>query len=923
MASKLKVVSLNVRGLNNNQKRRKIFLWLRDLKFDIILLQETFCTSKSERILKCSWQGEMFNACSDSSHSRGVAILFRKNLDCKVLNYNTSIDGRKILLNLEFKENLFTIVSIYAPNHVSEKISFFKTLKNWVRSHALNMNNLLIGGDFNCCLTPVSSTPRSHVNDNSRKYLLDMMSDFNCQDCCVIKNMKLSGFTYYDKSTKQCNILDYILMSKHFSLDIEQIKIVQPLRDNDVIDHNALLVVFKITDFTRGPGYWKFNNSLLHNSDFIDTIVQVISDTGNKYSSIGSKRMFWEILKFNIRESSIKYSISKAKRDTFDIKSLQEELDLINKNVLPLDSQSLSSSSLSRKKEIESLLQNYYDKKSKGYYVRSRAKWINEGETGSKYFLNLEKQRQNNNVIKRVKNQKGEILQREDEILNEISNFYTDLYTSTCVPSSDICEYLSGIENLQKITNFESSICDAQLNEKEILAAIHSLKLNKSPGLDGLTPEFYKSFWNNIKTPFVNMLNETYSEEQLPDSLRQAVIALIFKKGNKDLLKNYRPISLCNYDYKILAIILARRLQKVIPNLISLDQTAYIKNRFIGINARFLYDIVEYCENFHKPGILISLDFQKAFDSIEWNFMEKTLETFGFGEKFRKWIKILYTNPCFLVKNNGWISQKRGMTRGIRQGCPVSALLFILCVEILALKLKQSNEISGIKIGSFTSLVTQHADDTSLTLDNIDSVIPALSIINTFSKLSGLKLNMDKTKGIWLGSLKNGPDYFAGLSFTEQCIKSLGIYIGPDKIECISKNWESRIKKFKNILLSWKTRKLTLYGKALIVNMLAMPTLVYNFSLLTVPLEIMKDIEKSIYEFIWGKRHRIKKNTIIGKKCNGGINLVDVESKIDSLKAAWVHKLCSLDNKCRAIIDQYLKKLCVHFDVFFKNEFSQ
>ena len=126
-------------------------------------------------------------------------------------------------------------------------------------------------------------------------------------------------------------------------------------------------------------------------------------------------------------------------------------------------------------------------------------------------------------------------------------------------------------------------------------------------------------------------------------SQRLSIITLIHKKGDKKLLQNYRPLSLTNTDYKIIAFVFARRLQTILDKLISKDQTAYVKGRFIWENARLILDIFEYCENNDQEGILLFLDFEKAFDSVEWNFLLKTLKKFNFGNNFIEWIKILYT----------------------------------------------------------------------------------------------------------------------------------------------------------------------------------------------------------------------------------------------------------------------------------------
>ena len=149
------------------------------------------------------------------------------------------------------------------------------------------------------------------------------------------------------------------------------------------------------------------------------------------------------------------------------------------------------------------------------------------------------------------------------------------------------------------------------------------------------------------------MLYESFEKGILPASLRKAVITLIFKQGDRSNLKNYRPISLTNSDYKILTFVLAKRLQQVISKLVSPDQSGYIKTRYIGFNARLIMDIIENAETNNISGAIICLDYEKAFDSLNWNFMLASLQKFGFGPEFIKWVNILYTFPSFCVKNNG------------------------------------------------------------------------------------------------------------------------------------------------------------------------------------------------------------------------------------------------------------------------------
>ena len=237
--------------------------------------------------------------------------------------------------------------------------------------------------------------------------------------------------------------------------------------------------------------------------------------------------------------------------------------------------------------------------------------------------------------------------------------------------------------------------------------------------------------------------------------------------------------------------------------IVSKEQTGYIKNRNMSDNVVLINSIIDYCEEFKKPGTLIFLDFEKAFDSLEWTFMQNAVKKFGFGDSFLSWIKLLYSCPSLVVKNNGWLSGNVTMHRGIRQGCPLSALLFILCTECLALKIKGSEKLTGIQIGNVEYRLSQYADDSALILKDEVSIINSLALIDEFSAISGLKLNISKCEGLWLGPVRPGPKQFNDISFEKEAIKYLGIFIGYDQNDCLFRNWNTKLLKFESILLKW------------------------------------------------------------------------------------------------------------------------
>ena len=230
-------------------------------------------------------------------------------------------------------------------------------------------------------------------------------------------------------------------------------------------------------------------------------------------------------------------------------------------------------------------------------------------------------------------------------------------------------------------------------------------------------------------------------------------------------------------DYKIASKVIAKRLERVLKLLINPDQTGFIKGRYIGQNIRLTNDILEQTTNQNIPGILITLDFKKAFDTIEWEFIKKTLALFNFGDNIQRWISPLYANPESSVMNNGFCTNPFQITRGVRQGCLRSPYLSILAVEVLACKIRQHKEIQGIKILKREFKISQFADDTSLWCSSCESVKNAIQVLSDFGDASGQRLNPSKTKALWRGPWRHKVDEPFEFHWPKEPIRTLGIFI--------------------------------------------------------------------------------------------------------------------------------------------------
>ena len=197
-----------------------------------------------------------------------------------------------------------------------------------------------------------------------------------------------------------------------------------------------------------------------------------------------------------------------------------------------------------------------------------------------------------------------------------------------------------------------------------------------------------------------------------------------------------------NVDQKILSKTLAGRLKNILPKLISPGQTTYVENRFIGESGRLIADILETCDSEKLEGLLLAIDIEKAFDSLEHDFLIAVLEKYGFGGEILNWIKTLLNDQQSCVINGGYTTRYFKLERGTRQGDPISAYLFILALEVFFTLVKSDKNVHGLSIFEHEFLYTAYADDTTFFLKDLNSVKAVLGIANIYSKFSGLYPNL-------------------------------------------------------------------------------------------------------------------------------------------------------------------------------------
>jgi exonuclease III len=618
-------LSLNANGLRNDSKRKSLLRWLKlyhQAEEKIVFLQETHTNTTNEKAWKNDWTGDVIFS-HGTNDSKGAAILLPKDTEYLEENIYRDIDGRYIVMTIKINDSELCIINAYAPtgDNIPEQITWLNNLQKILDEHS--HLNFIIGGDINTPLNPTLDKYNAPANSQPSEYArawTTLFEDLNLTDIWRTMNPFKKRYTWRQggrNSPLKQSRLDYWFISIPIIFDLNTVEISPGFRS----DHSLIEINFnKATENVRGPSFWRFNSNLLKDELYVEKIKEIITKSRENHGNIEDLGLLWDLIKMDIRSITISYSKNKARENRDTIKTKMSEFAILE-NDLGQSSEAVNQENHIKYEALKLDIENYNNEKSKGAQLRSKAEWAEFGERNSKYFLNLEKRRYKAKCITTLVDEMENEINKAEDILEYEMSFYKKLYTETIDPNSEetksAARFFLETEEIPKISDENKQNCEAEINIIEVGKALKELQNGKSPGSDGLTPDFYKFFWPQIKNDVFKSLKYASEKKHLSIDQRRGVINLIPKK-DKDprLIKNWRPISLLNTDYKIITKLLATRIKTILPTVIHPDQVAYLKDRFIGQNIRSILDIMDYTKLEDKNGIIAFLDFEKAFDTI-------------------------------------------------------------------------------------------------------------------------------------------------------------------------------------------------------------------------------------------------------------------------------------------------------------------
>ncbi|XP_056688091.1 uncharacterized protein [Spinacia oleracea] len=592
-------------------------------------------------------------------------------------------------------------------------------------------------------------------------------------------------------------------------------------------------------------------------------------------------------------------------------------------------------------------------------FLRQKAKmdWLKAGDENTTLFHQSIRQRRTLNQIYSIYDMHGNWKEDSTEVSMAFSEYYTSLLGTTQTNRKAV---LSQVVQLGPLINDQHrAILNGPYTADEVRKALFSIPGVKAPGPDGFGTFFFKDSWSIVGDEVVAAVLDVLQQRKLLKELNHTVITLIPKIKCPNTVSDFRPISCCNTLYKCVTKVLCNRLRQILPDLIMENQGGFVHGRHIVHNIMVVQDLVKhYGRKDVKPSCLMKIDLQKAYDTVDWNFLQEMLEQLGFPEHFVHLVMECVTTPMFSLMINGTMHGFFKSQRGLRQGDPMSPLLFVICMEYLSRVLHSMSLLPlfqyhpRCKAVKLTHLC--FADDLILCCKgDFASIYLLLQAFKLFSDTSGLQPNKQKSSIYCYGmsdSDINRVELVSGFTRSVLPFKYLGVPICSKKIT--TAQCDMLVDKMIARIKVWSSRNLSYSARMQLINSVLLSLHMYWAQVYVLPKQVLYEINKICRSFLWsGKAYNTKPSNIsLAQSCchkkEGGLGFRDVvkwnialmgkyvwavASKQDNVWIKWVNAVYVKDGvwwdyQPNASASWYWRKVCETKEIlkqyYSQNEFS-
>ena len=790
------------------------------------------------------------------------------------------VPGR--VIHFQLRHTLFSTVhsiTVYYGHQPTAltKEELQRTFTSIQACHDIQHNNMIVG-DFNFVDHPKDrGGHRLAARDSRVQPMWDAFTNaLDLDDPFRVKYPAKVQYSYVQKAGKS---------------RIDRVYVSQPNAPH-IVHYQYLHTPFhdhKVQQFTlqqqhpRGPSYWKMNVSILQDRHYRTLVEQIIANVEALH--IPDKQVWWDIFLTSIRSRTIAYT----KRKHFLTQQLKSTLlrqlhaleQVPQPRFTPLQAQDYA--------RLQHLWTEHERREIQGHLTRTKGLPTYEVNAPNiQYFANLEKRTIKLNTVVTLTDANGVEHTTPADLLRIAKGFYTKLYTPTPTHAPTQAQLLKLVHT--RVTPQQRDLLDAPFTAADFTQAVQQLPLGKSPGIDGIPIEFYQTFWPLLHTHYTAFIHHVQHSSFLP-SKNTGVTAILYKdRGALSDLANYRPLSLLNVDVKILTKALTNRLKQVLPTIIHSTQTAIV-GRKIDYTVHLLRDLIQLANTQNLEAAFVFLDQEKAFDRVNHAFLYRTMQAFGIGRTFLQWVQLLYSNATTRIKVNGFLTPRIPLLRGVRQGCPLSPLLYVLVIEILALQLRANPNIVGFTVGGEKIISLHYADDTVITIKQNRCFKEVYKELTAYESATGAKVNTTKTKGLWTGRWRGSTHSPLGYAWTSGNVENLGLFFGNDRPA--HHTFEKILPKIIRSLNYWRRFHLNKLSRARIIEIFHASQLWYAARFYPIPAPIQQQVQHAFTHYInWPHHvHTVSQQELFKLRPHGGIKLLHIQTKSQASKASWIIQL--------------------------------
>ena len=898
---RMSLTTLNVRGLKKETKFKQLlnrFHKQFNLNLTtIITLQETHVEYNN---LNYTWSGK--HIFTPGSGSKGGLITLLSNninvLDDISLNNEAQISVLQIIENNKIETVI--LANIHSPcAHNNLKTEYFKEVFNQIDLFRLSHDEpkIIFMGDFNTTFYPTDrqNTLRSNAEVKVAEKIQSFLDNLELIDSWPQGDTNMT-WRHSDKMSK----IDRIYVS-HDLINNMNIKTDWSITESD---HCAVTLTINETQLHRPSSRivrldTRFMSNALARVNFLkeldDRMSQLQECSMNPHQKL-------EFLKMSIRSIAIEQASNYKKKSEAEFKIIKDQINFWQKSFEASEISCIRELAMKNLDKATTERDKFLDEKGRHLSEWAKSRWYQEGERGTKYFLNMLRAKSNKLDMSQLKTSDGTTIKDPVKINQEVENFYKQLYERGNKRESN--KALSGefLKHMTKIPDDNIKNITAPLTLKELHDTLKSCA-DSAPGPDGIPYSVINLTWKYFGPMLLDSWFFSIETDTLAPSHTDSYLRLLPKEGKDlDYLKNWRPITLSNCDIKLITKSLSQRLGTNLDSVISQQQTAYLKNRQITDNLNLMQHLIEKSNDQNSSAMIVSLDAEKAFDSVEHWYIKEILHKIGLTD-FCKTFELLYKGQEVKIVLNQNIAGSYNIKNGVKQGDALSCILFILGIEPLIKNIENDNSVVGVSIGNTrVPKIVSYADDVAClikpTQNNLDAIFRNYEYM---TNLSGLKLNADKTEIIGLKCKDEYDVTYLHLKTkvrVSEMIKINGLHLSFDTKVAITQNMTKLLTCLESQLKRWSKRYLSILGKIQIFKTFGLSQILFIATTTIIPQNVEKKITNLIYKFIWNNDmstnkapDRIKRTILSRKIKELGFGMLDYREVINSIRQKMLHRL--------------------------------